>query len=238
MIAGLVREHTTQLPAPTAKTLAASGGNSSGRCSCVSFVADGTSMTEDSEEDGDGQDRNRIGAMPAEARCSSKSNYNNTSSNNHNINNNNHNDNSHNNSNHNQSHITNYHKNKKNTSNSVPPSATVVSAVAPHVAGGSTSGSDSRKMSWKDYAQPPPPLPPHPVYGSFVEKTRKRRSGGGGGCGGIFVEALRPLMSANARTWFVVSVGGGGRGGAGAAWRALDVARKAKDISTNCIRLR
>eukprot|EP00752_Nemacystus_decipiens_P004987 g4535.t1 len=83
---------------------------------------------------------------------------------------------------------------------------------------------------------PPPPLPPppprHPVFGSPKGKTF------GGGGGGKLVEALRPLMSGNARTWLVVSVGGGGKGGPAAAWRALDVARRVTGVSTTCIRLR
>lgn len=74
------------------------------------------------------------------------------------------------------------------------------------------------------------PIPPHPVYG-----CRKPSPGGGGG---KLVEALRPLISGNARSWLVVSVGGGGRGGPGAAWRAMDVARQATGIGTTCIRLR
>ncbi|CAM9421553.1 unnamed protein product [Laminaria digitata] len=85
-----------------------------------------------------------------------------------------------------------------------------------------------------DVAPPPPPRPPppHPVYGS-----PKGKSFGGGG-GGRLVEALRPLIAGNARTWLVVSVGGEGKGGPGAAWRVLDVARRATDIATTCIRLR
>lgn len=79
---------------------------------------------------------------------------------------------------------------------------------------------------------PPPPPPPHPVYGS-----PRGRSGGGVG-GGRLVEALRPLIAGNTRSWLVVSVGGGGRGGARAAWRALDVARRAVAVSTTCIRLK
>eukprot|EP00903_Cladosiphon_okamuranus_P012512 g11716.t1 len=81
--------------------------------------------------------------------------------------------------------------------------------------------------------QPPPPLPPpHPVFGSPKGKTF------GGGGGGKLVEALRPLMSGNTRTWLVVSVGGDGKGGPAAAWRALDVARRVAGVSTTCIRLR
>ncbi|CAM9316370.1 unnamed protein product [Ectocarpus fasciculatus] len=79
---------------------------------------------------------------------------------------------------------------------------------------------------------PPSTPPPHPVFGSPKGKTF------GGGGGGKLVEALRPLMSGNTRTWLVVSVGGDGKGGGGAAWRALDVARRATGISTTCIRLR
>lgn len=79
---------------------------------------------------------------------------------------------------------------------------------------------------------PAPPPTPHPVYGS-----PKGKSFGGGG-GGMLVEALRPLISGNARTWLVVSVGEDGKGGSGAAWRALDVAHRATDIATTCIRLR
>lgn len=78
----------------------------------------------------------------------------------------------------------------------------------------------------------PPPPPPHPVFGRPKGKTF------GGGGGGKLVEALRPLMSGNTRTWLVVSVGGNGTSGPGAAWRALDVARRATGISTTCIRLR
>lgn len=79
---------------------------------------------------------------------------------------------------------------------------------------------------------PAPPPPPHPIFGSPKGKV------GGGGGGGTLVEALRPLISANARCWLVVSVGGAGSGGAGAAWHALDVARRATSICTTCIRLR
>ncbi|CAM9333740.1 unnamed protein product [Scytosiphon promiscuus] len=80
--------------------------------------------------------------------------------------------------------------------------------------------------------RPPPQPRPHPVFGS-----PKGKSFGGGG-GGKLVEALQPLISGNTRTWLVVSVGGEGQGGAGAAWRALDVARAATAICTTCIRLR
>lgn len=61
----------------------------------------------------------------------------------------------------------------------------------------------------------------------------------GGGSEGKLVEALRALISGNARSWLVVSVGGrkGGGGGA-AAQRVLDVARRATSITTTCIRLR
>lgn len=69
----------------------------------------------------------------------------------------------------------------------------------------------------------------HPVFG-----CREGKSGGSG----KLVEALRPLISGNARTWMVVSVGGSGTGGPGAAWRALDVSRRATGICTSCIRLR
>ncbi|CAN0007302.1 unnamed protein product, partial [Ectocarpus sp. 6 AP-2014] len=81
-------------------------------------------------------------------------------------------------------------------------------------------------------SRPAPPPPAHPVFGSPKGKTF------GGGGGGKLVEALRPLISGNTRTWLVVSVGGDGKGGGGAAWRALDVARRATGISTTCIRLR
>lgn len=83
-----------------------------------------------------------------------------------------------------------------------------------------------------DLRQPPPTPPPHPIFGSPEGKS------GGGGRGGRLVEALRPLISGNARSWLVVSVGGTGKGGAGAAWRALDVARRATSFCTTCIRLR
>ncbi|CAN0100604.1 unnamed protein product, partial [Hapterophycus canaliculatus] len=80
---------------------------------------------------------------------------------------------------------------------------------------------------------PSRPLPrPHPLFGA-----PKGKSFGGGG-GGKLVEALQPLISGNTRTWLVVSAGGEGQGGPGAAWRALDVARRATGISTMCIRLR
>ncbi|CAM9119086.1 unnamed protein product [Ectocarpus sp. 4 AP-2014] len=81
-------------------------------------------------------------------------------------------------------------------------------------------------------SRPAPPPPAHPVFGSPRGKTF------GGGGGGKLVEALRPLISGNTRTWLVVSVGEDGKGGGGAAWRALDVARRATGISTTCIRLR
>lgn len=81
-------------------------------------------------------------------------------------------------------------------------------------------------------ARPQPPHPPHPIFGCPWGKA------GGGNGGGRLVEALRPLISGNARSWLVVSVGGGGRGGEGAAWHALDVARRATGICTACIRLR
>lgn len=81
-------------------------------------------------------------------------------------------------------------------------------------------------------AEQPPPPPTHPVFGSPKGKTFA------GGGGGKLVEALRPLMSGNTRTWLVVSVGGGGKGGPPAAWRALDVARRVTGVSTTCIRLR
>ncbi|CAB1120922.1 unnamed protein product [Ectocarpus sp. CCAP 1310/34] len=81
-------------------------------------------------------------------------------------------------------------------------------------------------------SRPAPPPTAHPVFGSPKGKTF------GGGGGGKLVETLRPLISGNTRTWLVVSVGGDGKGGGGAAWRALDVARRATGISTTCIRLR
>lgn len=76
---------------------------------------------------------------------------------------------------------------------------------------------------------PPAPQPP---FGSPKMNM-------GGGSEGKLVEALRALISGNARSWLVVSVGGrkGGGGGA-AAQRVLDVARRATSITTTCIRLR
>lgn len=102
-----------------------------------------------------------------------------------------------------------------------------VHAMAPHVGGSA--------VSYAPLPLPPPAPPPprsaHPIFGAPNGKS-------GGRGGGKLVETLRPLVSGNARCWLVVSVGGGGKGGAGAAWRSLDVARQGTGIATTCIRLR